>query len=199
MALEKPFSPACENNKDPILRVLREAFVTARLVLEIGSGTGQHAVYFSSHLPHVIWQTSDLPENHSGILAWLEEAQLPNVRPPLALDVTHHDWGVTRVEGVFSANTAHIMSWPQVTAMFAGVGRILARAGMFCLYGPFNYHGRYTSESNARFDEWLKQRDPHSGIRDSEALTTLAEDQGLILKADYAMPANNRTLVWQKV
>jgi len=199
VAQEKPFSPACENNKEPILRILRESFVAVQRVLEIGSGTGQHAVYFGAHLPYLIWQTSDLPENHPGILAWLEEAALPNVRPPLSLDVSQDDWGVTSVDGVFSANTTHIMSWPQVAAMFAGVGRVLMPGGVFCLYGPFNYQGRYTSESNARFDEWLKQRDPLSGIRDMEALSELAERQGLILKADHAMPANNRTLVWQKL
>lgn len=198
MGPAKPFSQACENNKDPILGVLRESFVTARLVLEIGSGTGQHAVYFAAHLPHVIWQTSDLSENHPGILAWLEDAALSNLRPPLSVDVSQDEWGVDAVDGVFSANTAHIMSCPQVAAMFAGVGRVLKSGGIFCLYGPFNYQGRYTSDSNARFDQWLKARDPRSGIRDIEALTTLAEQHELTLTADHAMPANNRTLVWQK-
>lgn len=194
----KPFSQACENNKEPILEILRDRFAAARRVLEIGSGTGQHAVYFGAQLPHLIWQTSDLPENHPGILAWLADAALPNVCAPLSLDVSRAQWGVGVVDGVFSANTAHIMNVAQVEAMFAGVGRVLEPDGVFCLYGPFNYGGRYTSESNARFDGWLKARDPHSGIRDLETLKTFAQQHGLMLVADYAMPANNRTLVWQK-
>lgn len=194
----KPFSQACENNKASILGVLRHAFATASNVLEIGSGTGQHAVYFAENLPHLNWQTSDLPENHYGILAWIKDAALPNVRPPLSVDVSQGDWGLSAFDGVFSANTTHIMSWPQVGAMFAGVGRVLTADGLFCLYGPFNIDGRYTSESNARFDHWLKLRDPQSGIRDKEALNGLAAQMGLRLIADHALPANNRVLIWQK-
>jgi cyclopropane fatty-acyl-phospholipid synthase-like methyltransferase len=194
----KPFSQACENNKEPLWTILAEAFSSANTVLEIGSGTGQHAVYFAARLPQATWQTSDLPDNHPGIRAWLEEARLPNLHQPIMLDVTQQPWPVCAVDAVFSANTAHIMSWPQVQAMFRGIAAVLNPGGRFCLYGPFNYHGHYTSDSNARFDAWLKERNPLSGIRDFAAVAALAEHADLQLLADHAMPANNRTLVWQK-
>lgn len=193
----KPYSESCDQNREPIFEVLREVFAHSRKVLEIGSGTGQHAVYFTAHLPHLTWQTSDLPAYHAGIAAWLEETALPNVRPPLALDVADENWSVEKVDAVFSANTVHIMSWPEVERMFEGIGRILEEHGVFCLYGPFNYGGAYTSASNAHFDNWLKMRDPLSGIRDFEALDALARAQGMHLLRDHTMPANNRTLVWR--
>jgi len=196
--MEKPFSQACENNKEPILAVLERHLGAARHVLEIGSGTGQHAVYFAARLPHLVWQTSDLAIHHDGILAWIESAQLGNVRPPLVLDVGVQPWPIDVTDAVFSANTAHIMSWPMVEALVAGVGRVLAPGGRFCLYGPFNYEGRYTSESNARFDEWLRLRDPASAIRDFEAVDELARKAGLQRLEDNAMPANNRLLVWRR-
>lgn len=196
--MEKPYSEACDQNKLPILDVLRTEFDDARRVLEIGSGTGQHAVYFGRHLPHLVWQTSDLVVYHAGIKAWLSEVVLPNVLPPLALDVDDDPWPEEQVDGVFSANTTHIMSWPQVERMFAGVGRVLGAGGVFCLYGPFNYAGSHTSDSNARFDAWLKARDPRSGIRDFEALDALARGAGMWLARDYEMPVNNRILVWRK-
>lgn len=195
--IAKPYSESCDQNKAPILAVLRKVFADTQQVLEIGSGTGQHAVYFGDHLPHVQWQTSDLAVYHAGINAWLAEAA-PNVRPPLALDVCCDAWPVDKVDAIFSANTTHIMSWRAVTAMFAGIGRILAPNGVFVLYGPFNYGGGYTSESNARFDAWLKARDPLSGIRHFEEIDTLARAQGLTLWEDIEMPVNNRTLVWRR-
>lgn len=196
--MDKPFSQACENNKEPILAVLRRHLGDVRDVLEIGSGTGQHAVFFAAQLPHLIWQTSDLPANHDGIQAWIRSARLGNVHPPLALDVGVQPWPVVSSSAVFSANTAHIMSWPMVEALVAGVGRVLRSGGRFCLYGPFNYGGRYTSDSNARFDEWLRMRDAESAIRDFEAVDRLARDAGLQLLEDNAMPANNRLLVWRR-
>lgn len=195
---DKPFAESCEENKRPILAVLRQAFADCRRILEIGSGTGQHAVFFAAELPHLLWQTSDLREHHAGIHAWLAEAGLPNLLPPLALDVARDPWPQAQYDGVFSANTSHIMHWPEVEAMFAGIGQVLAPGGRFCLYGPFNAGGRYTSESNARFDAWLRARDPESGLRDIEALDWLARSAGLTLSADHAMPANNRTLVWTR-
>ncbi len=195
----KPYSQACDNNKEPILIILRTVAQHSRRILEIGSGTGQHAVYLGKHLPHLIWHTSDLRENHDGILAWLEEAHLENVLSPLHIDVENTDWHMGTVDGIFSANTAHIMSWSNVVAMFAGVKRLLEPQGFFCLYGPFNYNGTYTNESNAHFDAWLKTRDPLSGIRDFEAVNELACGVGLALEADHPMPANNRTLVWRKL
>lgn len=194
----KPYSEACEQNKDPILTVLREVFADRKNILEIGSGTGQHAVYFGLNLPYLIWQTSDLRENHADIHAWLAEAALPNVLAPLDLDVARSDWPIGRVDGVFSANCVHIMAWTLVEKMFAGVGRVLGPGGVLCLYGPFNYGGTYTSASNARFDAWLKARDPLSGVRNFEDVDDLARAQGLHLVHDYIMPVNNHTLVWKK-
>ena len=195
----KPFSEACEQNKQPILAVLQQYFAEASNVLEIGSGTGQHAVFFAAQLPHLHWVTSEVAEFHPGVRAWLDEAGLSNIAGPVELDVNQSDWPVTEIDAVFSANTVHIMDWSGVENMFAGIGRVLQPKGVFCLYGPFNYEGNYSSESNARFDLWLKQRDPRSGIRDFEAINTLAQQHGMQLLADHAMPVNNRTLVWQKL
>ena len=196
--MEKPYAPACDRNKGAILEKLAIEFGDVSAVLEIGSGTGQHAVYFAEHLPHVVWQPTDCAENLAGIGLWVEESGLKNLAMPLDLDVTK-PWPVTVMyEGLFSANTVHIMSWPVVEVFFSGIGRHLAKGGIFCLYGPFNYAGRYTSESNAEFDIWLKQRDPLSSIRDFEAINRLAEAAGLLLARDYPMPANNRLLVWKK-
>lgn len=197
--MTKLYSAACERNRDPILAILRNAFADARSVLEIGSGTGQHAVYFGAAMPHLAWQTSDLPRNHPSILAWLEEARLPNVAPPLALDVAAGDWPGGLFDAVFTANTCHIMAWEEVCAMFAGIGRVLESGGTLCVYGPFNYDGKFTSASNAEFDASLRAQAPHMGIRDIEAVQRLAQEEGLSLAADLAMPANNRLLVWRKL
>ena len=194
----KPFSESCEQNRAPILEVLRIELAGKSRLLEIGSGTGQHAAYFAAEFPELIWQTSDVVESHAGIRAWLGDTAVVNAPPPFALDVCKDTWPTARYDAVFSANTAHIMSWPEVECFFAGVGQALDTGGVFCLYGPFNYNGLYTSESNARFDQWLRQRDPLSGVRDFEALQALAEKAGLLLKEGYEMPANNRTLVWCK-
>jgi cyclopropane fatty-acyl-phospholipid synthase-like methyltransferase len=190
------YSAACERNRDPILTVLREELADCKEVLEIGSGTGQHAVYFAAHLPHLTWHTSDLPDNHPSILAWQQEAQLPNVRPPFALDVRSDSWPAGSYDAVFTANTCHIMAWEEVQAMFAQVGKLLRTGGRFCIYGPFNYNGRFTSASNAQFDAALRAQAPHRGIRDVEAIARLAKAQGMTLRQDHAMPANNRLLVW---
>ena len=194
----KPFSEACAENQDPILAILRETFSAVGSVLEIGSGTGQHAVYFARHLTHLTWQTSDLRANHPGIHAWLDEAALPNAQPPVSLDVNANPWPVETVDGVFTANTLHIISWPEVAQLFRGVGQVLLPGGVLCVYGPFNYGGEFTSSSNARFDDWLKARDAASGVRDFEAVCALAMQHGLNLTADHAMPVNNRTLVFRK-
>jgi len=193
----KPYSDACERNRGPILEVLRDHFADRRRVLEIGSGTGQHAVHFAAALPQLTWQTSDVAANLSGIRLWLEESGLPNLPPPIALDVTD-PWPETRFDAVFTANTLHIMSWPEVRALFAALPRALAADAKLAVYGPFNYDGRFTSPSNATFDAWLKQRAAHSGIRDFEAVDELARSIGFALVEDRAMPANNRTLVWRR-
>lgn len=183
----------------PILSVLKRYFSDAKTVLEIGSGTGQHAVFFAEQLPHLIWISSDQAEYHAGIKLWLDEAKHTNLQGPLLLDVNQKDWPLNQIDAIFSANTVHIMGWSSVEKMFAGIGRVLDKQGYFCLYGPFNYNGQFSSESNAHFDVWLKQRDSLSGVRDFEALQSLAEQAGLKLIEDVAMPANNRILVWQKV
>jgi cyclopropane fatty-acyl-phospholipid synthase-like methyltransferase len=167
-------------------------------VLEVGSGTGQHAVYFARKMPHLSWYTSDRQEYHDGIRQWLREAALPNTPDPLLLDVSQPRWPPLPVDALFSANTTHIMHWQEVEALFDGIGRMLPAGGLFVLYGPFNYRGAYTSDSNARFDAWLKERDPESGIRDFEALNGLAGQAGMTLQQDYEMPANNRILCWRK-
>jgi cyclopropane fatty-acyl-phospholipid synthase-like methyltransferase len=194
----KPFSESCEQNKIPILDVLKRFYSEAKTVLEIGSGTGQHAVFFAQQFPHLIWMASDQAEYHVGIQMWLNESELNNVQGPCLLDVNQNDWPLKQTDAIFSANTVHIMGWKSVESMFAGIGRILNRAGTFCLYGPFNYNGQFSSESNAQFDVWLKQRDVVSGIRDFEALQILAEKAGLDFIEDIEMPVNNRILVWQK-
>jgi len=194
----KPDAPATGRNRMAILEVLRDELSTATSLLEIGSGTGQHAVFFAREMPHLNWQPSDRATNIEGIAAWVNDANLKNLAEPIALDVLSQD----RVEGtydaVFSANTAHIMSYPAVECMFELVGRTLQDGGVFCLYGPFNTGGTYTSESNGRFDQSLRERDPDMGIRDLEDLDGLAVDNGLLRAQLYAMPSNNMLVVWKK-
>ena len=196
---DKPFSQACENNKAPILALIREAFREPVTVWEIGSGTGQHGCYFASELPHLIWQTTDMAENLPGINAWRDEAQLPNLNKPLALDVTNTVWPCDGIDAVFTANTLHIMGWLSVELMFERFQTYLNPSATVCIYGPFNYNGNYTSDSNANFDQWLKNRDPLCGIRDFEAVMGLADRAGFRLFEDNAMPANNRLLVLKKI
>lgn len=196
--MSKQFSGASERNREPILAVLSSELASSKTVLEVGSGTGQHAVFFAAHMPHLIWQTSDLPQNHSSIAAWMQEADLPNVLSPLVLDMEQPDWPVQTYDAAFTANTCHIMAWHQVQNMFKGIAQRLNPGGKFCVYGPFNYDGKFTSAGNAQFDASLRAQAVHMGIRDSEAVNALAQEQGLQLHADHAMPANNRLLVWQR-
>lgn len=197
--MKLPSSPACENNKRFILEILQRVFAPCQSVLEIGSGTGQHAVYLAPRLAPTTWQTSDLIGNHPAINAWLKAFPADNLRAPLELDVDTPQWPVTQpVDAVFTANTCHIMAWSSVEHMFSRLGALLPDGGVLAIYGPFNYHNQYTSDSNARFDVWLKEGGAHQGIRDFEALNKLAQDAGFSLTEDNAMPANNRLLVWQK-
>jgi len=194
----KPFSDACEENKQVILDAIAPYFSNASTVLEIGSGTGQHAVFFAEHMPQLDWQTSDVDEYHAGITSWINDADLDNVRSPLPLNVLEDDWPKQHYDAVFSANTTHIMSWQAVHAMFAGIGKVLKQSGVFCLYGPFNEDGHFTAESNARFDNFLRSRDPLSGIRDKSELILLGNQYGLTLINAIQMPVNNQILVWNK-
>jgi len=198
MPMNKPYSESCDQNRESIFAVIGPLLSEKQAVLEIGSGTGQHAAYFAGKLPHLIWHTSDRPEYHEGICQWLTDASLDNTRNPVTLDVLRSIWPVLTVDSIYTANTAHIMHNDEVAAMLAGVGKLLSDNGLFILYGPINYHRQYTSESNKAFDGWLKNRDPLSGIPHFEDLIQMATGAGLLLKNDYAMPANNRILVWQK-
>jgi len=195
--MPKPFAESCEQNKYPILDIIKHEFQNSKSVLEIGSGTGQHAVFFAEHLPHLCWQTSEQTENLSGIQQWINESSCNNILSPIDLNVTEK-WPSNSYTGIFSANTVHIMAWTEVEIMFEGIGKILEKNAPFCLYGPFNYNNQYTSPSNANFDVWLKSRNPKSAIRNFEDLISLAENFDLILKDDHEMPANNRILVWIK-
>ncbi|MEZ5480177.1 MAG: DUF938 domain-containing protein [Thiolinea sp.] len=194
----KPFSESCVQNREPILAVLKPLLADSQAVLEIGSGTGQHAVYFAPELPHLRWQTSDVAEHLPGIRQWLAEAALPNLPEPLQLDVLQPHWPDVNVDAVFTANSLHIMNWAMVQACFAGVGELLQPGGRFIAYGPFNYGGQYTSPSNARFDQWLARQGRGSAIRHFEDLQQLAQAAGLQLYEDFAMPVNNRILCWEK-
>ncbi len=192
-----PDAPATSRNKDAILQVLQYEFRDCKSVFEIGSGTGQHAVYFASAMPWLVWQTSELPENHEGIRAWLDSAKLANVRPPLAYDAGSELEIGSRFDAVFSANTAHIMSMDEVGMMVSHVSQLLDPQGRFCLYGPFNENGRFTSDSNGTFDAGLRARQSSMGLRDRQELNRLASENGMVERPRYAMPANNQLLVWR--
>jgi SAM-dependent methyltransferase len=191
-------SDACERNKEPILRILTNALAHSRVVLEIGSGTGQHAVHFATHLPHLSWQPSDRADYLPGLRERIAHDGPANLLPAIELDVHNLPWPVGPVDAIFTANTLHIMEWAAVEDLFRGIGSVLSTPGVFCVYGPFRYAGRYTSASNAEFDKYLRARDPQSGIRNFEDVNTLSVGQGLHLLEDHVMPANNQLLVWHK-
>jgi hypothetical protein len=195
--MDKPFSAACERNKAPILQALQPLYADVKRVLEIGSGSGQHAVHFAAAMPHLLWQCSDVPAHLAGIQLWLDEAALPNLPPPLALDVNQR-LPLGHYDAVFTANTLHIMAWSEVQRLFDGLAAWLPEKGLFTAYGPFNLGGCFTSEGNARFDAELRQADPRRGIRDLEAVDALASAAGLHRLADQPMPANNRCISWQR-
>jgi len=199
----KPYSPASERNREPIVEVLRLYFTGAGDVLEIGAGTGQHAVHFAQALPALTWWPTDRPENLPGIRAWADEAGLSNLRVPSRLDVRDRPpdrpWPLQSARYVYSANTAHIMSWPEVESMFEGIGEVLHADGVFCLYGPFNRQGEFTSDSNRAFDASLRAREPAMGLRDDREIVALGERHGLAFVADHALPANNRLLVFRRL
>jgi len=193
----KPHAPATERNREPILGVLRAHFTDRRRVLEIGSGTGQHAVHFAKALPNLMWQSSDRADYLPGIEQWLDSTRLLNTPPSIELDV-NGSWPSEHYDAVFTANTLHMMSWPEVGKLFNGLHTILTSNAKLVIYGPFNYGGKPSSESNAAFDRAIKAESPTRGIRDFEAVDGLARAIGLSLVADVSMPANNRCLVWQR-
>lgn len=195
--MDKPNAPSCERNRAPILEVLRTHFAGCRQVLEIGSGTGQHAIHFASAMPGLQWQCTDRSEYLPGIRLWLDEAQLPNTPAPLVLDVSG-PWPPRHYDAVFSANALHIMSWDEVELLFSRLPEVTTEDATLAIYGPFNYDGHYTSQSNAAFDDWLQERGSHMRIRDAEAVDALAEIAGFELIDDVAMPANNRLRIWRR-
>ncbi|WP_342807318.1 DUF938 domain-containing protein [Alteromonas sp. M12] len=191
----KNFSQPCENNKAPILEQLLVHFANQTKVLEIGSGTGQHAAFFAPALPHLTWQPTDIADNHASINAWLEEAKCTNVLPPEEFFIGKDSWSFQDVNGVFSANTTHIMQPHEAQLMMQTVAINLPETGVFCQYGPFKFDGKYTSQSNAQFDQSLQQRG-FGGIRDIAELKNWATS--LTLDDMIQMPANNHLLVWRK-
>ena len=195
----KQFAPSFEGNKDDILPVLRDVLPSRGLVLEIGSGTGQHAAFFAAHFPRLVWQPTDLAANLPSIRAWREDAGLANLREPLALDLFEGRWPVNSAQAVICINTVHIVAWKGVENLFAGAGRVLAPGGVMYVYGAYRYATRPLEPSNEKFDEWLKARDPVSGVRDFEAVNALAERNGLRLREDRAMHGNNRSIWWVKL
>ena len=193
-----PYSQACENNKSFILEVLLKEFADRRHVLEIGSGTGQHACHFAANMPWLRWQPTELVENLPVVHPRCAAYGGDNMLPEVALDVREDPWPVPIPDAIFSANCLHIMSYPSVEALFSTLGQHGGNDLVLAVYGPFNYGGRYTSDSNARFDQWLAQRHPDSAIRNFEDVNRLAAEAGFGEATDYEMPANNRLLVWKK-
>jgi len=189
-----PFSEACERNKGPILEVLRIAFADRAQVLEIGSGTGQHAVHFAAHLTHLAWHPTEQLAYLPDLASRVKLEGTRNLRRPTVLDVKQSVWPLRSVDAVYSANTLHIMGWTEVEAMFRGVDAVLSPQGIVCVYGPFRYDGAYTSESNRDFDRMLRERDPLSGLRDVKDVSALARRYALGLRIDHDLPANNRLL-----
>ncbi|MFA0924335.1 DUF938 domain-containing protein [Xanthomonas fragariae] len=211
--MTKPFSAASARNRDPILDVLRTHFADRHHVLEIGAGTGQHAVYFAAAMPWLRWQASDHPDHLPDMRQWLDEAALPNTPPPIPLQAVLtpmpglapappfppvQSGEPVGYDAVYSANTLHIMGWPQVQALFAGLPAVMGLQAVLVVYGPFNRDGQFTSESNRAFDAMLRERDAAAGIRDAEAVDGVAAEVGLRLVEEVTMPANNFCRVWRR-
>ena len=196
--MKKPYSESCDQNKDAILSVISAVLSSSSSVLEIGSGTGQHAVYFAEKMPNLKWYTSDCKSYLEGINMWLLDAGLSNVQMPFELDVSSSEWPDMDVDAIFTANSIHIMNQQDMVNFMAGVGHLLGEQGHLLIYGPFNYKGTYTSKSNESFDQWLKGRDSSSGIKHFEEMESQANINGMRLVSDFEMPANNRILHFVK-
>lgn len=197
MSMEKPICEACKRNQQAILEQLQTQLCGYESILEIGSGTGQHAVFFAKAMPSLQWQTSDLAHKHDGIKAWLNEVNLVNVLPPLELDIANQHWPIKQFDIIYTANTLHIISWELIKKLFQHCSQHLVQHGRLIIYGPFNYHGKYTSTSNQAFDAMLKQANPHQGIRDFSDIEKIAELESFHCIADISMPANNRLLTFE--
>ena len=195
---ERPYAIACDRNREPILAVLRECLPAQGRVLEIGSGTGQHAAYFSAAFPDLDWLPSDLPQNLAGISLWRQDVG-KNCLAPVGLDLLSDQLQLPQADAVVCINTLHIVAWQGTRQLFAAAGKMLSPGQGVYLYGPYRYADHPREPSNEQFDQWLKARDPASGIRDFEALSRIAQEQGFALEADVAMPANNRSLIFRRV
>lgn len=193
----RPFAPACERNRDPILQVLREHLPAQPHVFEIASGTGQHAVHFTANWPGLRWQCSDLPERLPGVESWLRQGDRAQLPVPLELDALGGRWPSKRFDAVFTANSFHIMPWAGVQATFEAVPDLLKRGGQLIVYGPFRINGEFVADSDVRFDADLRARDAKMGLRELGAVEALAAAAGLVRRAQHAMPANNQCVVWQ--
>lgn len=193
-----PFSEAAERNKKPILDVISDVLKESREALEVGAGTGQHALYFASNMQHLNWRATDRMEYLEGLQNQFSARSIENLIGPTELDVNKLPWPSGTVDLVYTANTFHIMSWQSVESFFEGLDQCLEPAGHLIVYGPFKYRRQFTSPSNSSFDLSLKSRDPRMGIRDFEAVNGLATDIGLKLLGDHSMPANNQCLIWQR-
>lgn len=193
-----PFSEACERNKQPIVEALREILIEPGLVLEVGAGTGQHAVHFARELPHLTWQPSDLADNLPAIEARRREAGLDNLLPPIELDAAAGPWPADPLAAIFAANVTHIMSWSGVQALFAAAARLLA-GGPLVIYGPFNHAGAFTSPGNRALDEWARTTFPGGGLRDRQAVEALADAHGMVIRPVRQLPANNLLLQFDVV
>ena len=196
--MELPFSEACERNKGPILEVLRKVFSKTESVLEIGSGTGQHAVHFSTHLSHLVWQPTELGERVDMLKSRIDLEGPGNLLPAKELDVLRNNWELEKTDAVFIANVFHIAPIEVMHFCFKGMSKCLKHLGIFCVYGPFRFEGEFTSPSNAQFDSSLRTNNPEWGIREFEQLCHVAEDEGLAFQHNYSMPANNQLLVFKK-
>lgn len=198
MSTDKPFAVSADQNKLPILDVLSGIVKDGDEVLELGSGTGQHACFFSQQLPNITWQPTELLPMIPVIRQWLEAEGSDNIKPPVVLDLNDVDWPVRSANMIYTANTLHIVSEPIVESLFTGVGRVLVEGGRFCAYGPFSFAGVHTSDSNDHFDQELRRSDPRSGVRDMAWLNELARDNGLIEAELVEMPSNNFMALWQR-
>nr|WP_315596155.1 DUF938 domain-containing protein [uncultured Cupriavidus sp.] len=197
--IARRMAPATERNREPILAVLREALPKSGTVLEIASGTGQHAVHFAAALPNITWQPSDPDATHrESIAAWTAHAGTANVLAPLAIDVRQEPWGIDNVDAIVCINMIHISPWAAAEALFAGAGKRLGAGGVLYLYGPYRRNGAHTAPSNEAFDRQLKVADAEWGVRDMEAVIALGAAQGLTCAEPVPMPANNFSLVFRK-
>lgn len=195
----KQHAPATGRNQDAIREVLARELPAAGTVLEIASGTGQHAVAFAQALPAITWQPTDPePTSLASIAAWRDEAGLPNLRAPVLLDVTQVPWPVEQADAIVCINMVHIAPWEAALALFAGAGRLLAEGALLYLYGPYRFDGT-TAPSNEDFDRSLRSRDPRWGVRDVRELGTAAAEHGLVMRGAVAMPANNHSLLFRRV